>query len=103
ADQQRAAELAGTRIILDSSLSLSEKLNLGTALVDQIRSGPVTRPPDLHPAFRSMNNATGRQLERAIQDQVDRAVTRAFSTSFLVAALLGLAAALPLARWRTRE
>jgi MFS family permease len=101
ADQQRAAELAGTRIILDSSLSLSEKLNLGTALVDQIRSGPVTRPPDLHPAFRSMHNATGRQLERAIQDQVDRAVTRAFSTSFLVAALLGLAAALPLARWRT--
>ena len=102
ADQQHAAELAGTRIILDSSLSLSEKLNLGTALVDQIRSGPVTRPPDLHPAFRSMHTATGRQLEHAIQDQVDRAVTRAFSTSFLVAALLALAAALPLARWRTR-
>jgi MFS family permease len=100
ADQQHAAELAGTRIILDSSLSLSEKLNLGTALVDQIRSGPITRPPDLHPAFRSMHTATGRQLEHAIQDQVDRAVTRAFSTSFLVAALLALAAALPLARWR---
>ena len=53
-DQQHAAELAGTRIILDSKLGLSDKLDLGNALVEQIQSGPITRPPDLHPAFRKV-------------------------------------------------
>jgi hypothetical protein len=99
--QQNAAELAGTRIILDSPLSLGQKLQLGTALVQQISSGPVTRPPDLRPAFRKLGNSPEtRRLQSAIQDQVDRAVTHAFSRSFLVAALLGLAAALPLLRGR---
>ncbi|MDX6523262.1 MAG: hypothetical protein QOI17_775 [Gaiellales bacterium] len=99
--QQNAAELAGTRIILDSPLSLGQKLQLGTALVQQISSGPVTRPPDLSPAFRKLGNSPETlRLQSAIQDQVNRAVTRAFSRSFLVAALLGLAAALPLLRGR---
>jgi len=103
ADQQTAAELAGTRIILDSKLGLTEKLDLGGALVDQIRSGPITRPPDLHPAFdRLGGSAELSRLEVAIQDQVDRAVTHAFSTSFLVAALLALTAAVPLAWGRVR-
>ena len=96
-DQQNAAELAGTRIILDSKLSLTDKLDLGTALVDQIRGGPITRPPDLHPAFAAVGDrAEAHRMEVAIQDQVDRAVTHAFSSSFLVAALMALAALLPL-------
>jgi MFS family permease len=100
-DQQNAAELAGTRIILDSPLSLGQKLQLGTALVQQMTSGPVTRPPDLRPAFRQLGTTPEtRRLQSAIQDQVDRAVTHAFSRSFLVAALLALAAALPLLRGR---
>jgi MFS family permease len=100
-DQQNAAELAGTRIILDSPLDLGKKLDLGTALVDQITSGSVTRPPDIRPAFRKIGPAPGAaRLESQIQDQIDRAVTHAFTRSFLVAALLGLAAALPLVRGR---
>jgi MFS family permease len=98
ADQQRAAEAAGTRIILSSKLSLSAKLTLGGALVDQISSGPVTRPPDVGPAFRKAGNSPElRRLEGAINDQIQRAVTRAFSTSFLVAGLLAIAALIPLA------
>jgi MFS family permease len=103
-DQQRAAELAGTRIILDSKLALSDKFDLGNAIVEQIRSGPVTRPPDLHPAFQKVAaSAETRRLEAAIQDQIDRAVTHAFSTSFLVAALLAMLAALPLVWERVRR
>jgi MFS family permease len=102
-DQQHAAELAGTRIILDSKLGLSDKLDLGNALVEQIQSGPITRPPDLHPAFEKVGrSAEASRLEAAIQDQVDRAVTHAFSASFLVAALLAMLAALPLAWARVR-
>ena len=100
-DQQNKAELAGTRLILDSPLDLSKKLALGTALVDQITSGSVTRPPDIGPAFDKIGDVPGKaQLESAIQDQIDRAVTHAFSRSFAVAALLALAAAIPLLRGR---
>jgi MFS family permease len=100
-DQQNKAELAGTRLILDSPLDLSKKLALGTALVDRITSGSVTRPPDIGPAFDKIGDVPGKAaLESAIQDQIDRAVTHAFSRSFLVAALLALAAAVPLVRGR---
>lgn len=100
-DQQNAAELAGTRLILDSPLDIGKKLALGTALVDQITSGSVTRPPDIGPAFDRIGDVPGKAaLESAIQDQIDRAVTHAFSRSFAVAALLALAAAIPLLRGR---
>ena len=47
--------------------------------------------------------AEAKRLEQAIQDQVDRAVTHAFSASFLVAALLAMVASLPLAWRRVRS
>ena len=98
-DQQNAAELAGTRLILDSSLSLSQKVSLGSAIVAQVSSASVTRPPNLHPAFQQAGDSPQvHQLESAIQDQIERAVTHAFSSSFLVASLLALLAALPLIR-----
>ncbi|HWH66156.1 MAG TPA: MFS transporter, partial [Gaiellales bacterium] len=98
-DQQNAAELAGTRLILDSSLSLSQKVSLGSAIVAQVSSASVTRPPDLQPAFQQAGDSPEvHRLEASIQDQIERAVTHAFSNSFLVAALLALLAALPLIR-----
>jgi MFS family permease len=97
-DQQNAAERAGTRIILDSKLSLSQKLSLGGALVDRISSGAPTRPPDFGPVFRKAGNTPVlRQLQADIEDQIRRAVTHAFSSSFLVAGLLAMAALIPLA------
>jgi len=98
-DQQNAAELAGTRLILDSSLSLSQKVSLGSAIVARVSSASVTRPPNLRPAFQQAGNSPEvHRLEASIQDQIERAVTHAFSNSFLVASLLALLAALPLIR-----
>jgi MFS family permease len=98
-DQQNAAELAGTRLILDSSLSLTQKVSLGSAIVAQVGSASVTRPPNLHPAFQQAGDSSEvHRLEAAINDQIERAVTHAFSSSFLVAALLALLATLPLIR-----
>ena len=96
--QQKAAELAGARLVINSSLGFTQKLQLGDALLHQITSGTVTHPPDLRPAFKPFAGATGiAPLEDAIQDEIDKAVTHAFSRSFLVAALLALLATLPLA------
>ena len=101
--QQDAAEASGTRIILDSNLSFTGKLDLGSALVDQIQAGAVTKPPNLAPAFDAAIKGGSdpseiRNLEAKIQDEVKRAVTHAFSRSFLIAGLLGLLAIVPLAR-----
>jgi len=98
-DQQNAAELAGTRLILDSSLSLSQKVSLGSAIVARVSSASVTRPPNLRPAFQQAGNSPEvHRLEASIQDQIERAVTHAFSSSFQVASVLALLAALPLIR-----
>jgi MFS family permease len=95
--QENVAELAGTRLILDSSLSLTDKVSLGSAIVNEITSGSITHRPDLTPAFEKIgNSAEVQHLEAAIQDQIDRAVTHAFSRSFLVSALIALLATLPL-------
>ena len=60
------------------------------------RTGVSSRP-----AFAAIGNTPAiRKLEDEVQDQVDRAVTHAFSGSFFVAALMALAALIPLARGR---
>jgi len=95
--EQRAAEVAGAGIVLDSKLSLTEKVDLGSRLEDAITGGSVTRPPDLSGAFSGAGDP--RELARisaAVNDVVERAVTHAFSRSFVVAALLALAALVPL-------
>jgi hypothetical protein len=43
------------------------------------------------------------QLEADLQDQLDRAATHAFSSSFLIAAGFGLAALLPIGLARRRD
>ena len=50
--QQTLAELAGARLIIESPLSFSDKYHLGGAILHTISSGPVTKPPNLDPAFR---------------------------------------------------
>jgi hypothetical protein len=95
--QQQAAEDAGARLILNSSLSITEKVDLGRRLEDAIGSGTVTRPPDLAPAFTGSGDPDElARLERLIGEQVDRAVTHAFSSSFVVAGVLALLALIPL-------
>ena len=57
--------------------------------------------PTIGPAFEPLpadptERAEVVQLQAELQDQLDRGATHAFSTSFLIAALLGLVALLPI-------
>jgi len=67
-----------------------------------IRSPPVPSPGrPTSASFATIGDVSGNvALESAIQYQIDRALTHAFSRSFLAAALLALAAAIPLVRRR---
>lgn len=106
-DAQEPAQQAVTALVLDSPLRAQDKIAvaeaLGGALIDQ--AGQV---PDLAPAFDRLDVDPGEQaavdrLERDLDDQLERAATRAFRNSFLIGAGLALAALLTLVPVRRRR
>ena len=101
-NQQRHDAIdAGTAVILDSPINPLLKLDLAEKVSQQLETekgkvptiGPAFEPKPSDPAER----AEVEQLQGELQDQLDRGATHAFSTSFLLAALLGLIALFPIA------
>jgi MFS family permease len=107
AEQRHDAIDAGTAVILDSSVNPLVKLDLAEKVTDRLdeEKGKV---PTIGPAFEPLpEDPTERaevvQLRDELQDQLDRGATHAFSTSFVLAALLGLIALAPIALSREVE
>ncbi|HEX5984866.1 MAG TPA: MFS transporter [Solirubrobacterales bacterium] len=107
AEQRRDAIDAGTAVILDSPASPLLKLDLAERVNERLEAerGKV---PTIGPAFEPLPEDPGEreevvQLRDELQDQLDRGATHAFSTSFLLAALLGLIALAPIALARRVE
>jgi MFS family permease len=99
-EQRRDAINAGTAVILDSPVSPLLKLDLAEKVSEQLED-EEGKVPTIGPAFEplpddSVQRAEVRQLQGELQDQLDRGATQAFSTSFILAALLGLIALLPI-------
>jgi MFS family permease len=101
-DQQRRDAIdAGTAVILDSPANPLLKLDLAERVSEQLE-GERGKVPTIEPAFEPkpadpVQRAEVEQLQSELQDQLDRGATHAFSTSFLLAALLGLIALFPIA------
>lgn len=101
-DQQRHDAIdAGTAVILDSPVNPLLKLDLAEKVSRRLEEerGKV---PTIEPAFEPkpsdpVERAEVEQLQGELQDQLDRGATHAFSTSFILAALLGLIALFPIA------
>jgi len=101
-DQQRHDAIdAGTAVILDSPINPLLKLDLAEKVSAQLETerGKV---PTIEPAFEPkpsdpVERAEVEQLQGELQDQLDRGATAAFSTSFILAALLGMIALFPIA------
>lgn len=100
-DTERVNALdASTAILLDSEIPPAEKLDLGSRLAEQIDI-QGDRVPDISPAFEPLPTDPVERDEyedvfSAIEDQLDRAATHAFSSSFFLAALFGLVSLLPI-------
>jgi hypothetical protein len=90
------AKEAIASLVLDAPLPASTKLELAERLGHRLVA-ERGRIPDLRPAFAGLRlpprQATASQtLELALEDQLKRAATSAFRTSFLIAAGLALLA-----------
>jgi MFS family permease len=95
-DAQIPAQEAITSLVLDAPLTPQDKIAVAQALGDQL-SAQQGRIPDLHPAFADLEVAPSEQpavdrLERDLDEQLERAATRAFRDSFLIGAGLALLA-----------
>jgi MFS family permease len=100
AQQRHDAIDAGTAVILDSPINPLLKLDLAEKVSAQLET-EKGKVPTIGPAFEPKPSDRGEraeveQLQGELQDQLDRGATHAFSTSFILAALLGLIALLPI-------
>jgi predicted MFS family arabinose efflux permease len=98
--QRKDAINAGTAVLLDSPAEPLLKIDLAKKVSSRLddESGKV---PTIGPAFEPLpedepERAETIGLREELQDQLDRGATHAFSPSFLIAALLGLLALIPI-------
>jgi predicted MFS family arabinose efflux permease len=96
---QDEALAAATAAVVDSRVPPLDKLRLAQDVLTEVDRAEG-RVPDVAPAFAErVNGESGDEykgLWAEIEDQLDRAATNAFSSSFLVSSLLALAALLPI-------
>jgi MFS family permease len=94
-NEERALR-AGAAAVLDSRIPPLEKLAVAQDVLAIVRSSS-REVPDVRGAFADRPDTREyRGLEDALVSQLDRAVTAAFSRPFLLAALLALAALVPI-------
>jgi MFS family permease len=95
---QQSASLASAQVILDARVPLSTKVPLVIDLRDEILEAPKGRIPAIDEAFEENGVADDPRLAVVQTDlvtAVEDVITRAFRSSFLVAALFGVLAAVP--------
>ena len=107
AEQRNEAIDAGTAVILDSPVDPLLKIDLAERISDRLE-GETGRVPTIGPAFEPLpsdpaDRAEVEQLRGELQEQLNRGATHAFSPSFLLAALLGLLALIPIGLSRRVE
>jgi MFS family permease len=106
-EAQVPAQEAITGLVLDAPLLPDDKIALAQGLGDRL-AAERGRVPDLHPAFTALTltapeRAEAQRLEASLDSQLERAATRAFRNSFLIASGLALAALIPLVPLPTRK
>jgi len=94
---EHRALAAGTAAVLDSRISPLDKIGVARdVLVAVDKAQADAKIPDVRAVVGHRDDSAYADLGDALQDQLDRAVTNAFSNSFLVSALLGLLALIPI-------
>ena len=93
------AALAGTASMLEAELPLREKIPVAWALRNEIESTPDGEVPDIDAVFEDQGADESEELGTARDDLVEiitAILTRAFRSSFFIAAALALVALIPI-------
>ena len=95
---------AGAAVVLDSEIPPLDKLGVAQVVLAEVdRANEVGELPDVERAFDGRpDDDEWRSLIEGLQEELDRAVTSAFSGPFLLAAALTLCALVPVAFMRRR-
>jgi MFS family permease len=103
-EKRDEALAAGTSFVLDSRIPPLEKIGLAREILVAVDDAEEeARVPDVGEVVGERGDDPAyADLASSLQDQLDRAATNAFSRSFLAAALLGLAALVPILLDRRR-
>jgi MFS family permease len=87
---------AGTAVVIDSRIPPLDKLAVAKDVLAKVHEAGGRQLPDLRAVFADRPDTTEyRSLLSALDEQLHRAVTNAFSTPFLIAAALALLALVP--------
>jgi MFS family permease len=87
---------AGAAVVIDSGIPPLDKLGVAQDVLTAVDAAGSQQRPDLDPAFaKRPDTEEYRSLLSALGEQLDRAVTNAFSGPFLAAAALALLALVP--------
>jgi MFS family permease len=88
---------AGTAAVLDSRIAPLQKIGVARNVLVAVNDAKAeARIPDIHQVVDNNDDPAYGDLATALQDQLDRAVTNSCSRAFLAAALLALAALVPI-------
>jgi MFS family permease len=88
---------AGTAVVLDSEIPPLQKIGVARDILVAVdKAQEDVTVPDVSEAIDHDDDSEYRELASDLQKQLNRAVTNAFSRSFLVAAALGLFALVPI-------
>jgi predicted MFS family arabinose efflux permease len=96
---------AGAAVVLDSEIPPLDKLGVAQDVLDEVdRANDVGKLPDVDRALADRpDDPEWRALLTGLEDQLDRAVTNAFSGPFFLASALTLCALVPLLFVRRRR
>jgi hypothetical protein len=103
-ESREEAIRAGAAEVLDSRIPPLDKLRVAQDVLDEVaRAQDAGELPNVERAFADRpDDEEWSDLVGSLQDQLDRAITSAFSGPFLLAALLAAAALVPVALMRRR-
>ena len=103
-ESREEAIRAGAAEVLDSAIPPLDKLRVAQDVLDEVaRANDAGELPSVERAFEDRpDDEEWTALVSALQEQLDRAITSAFSGPFLLAAALALAALVPVALIRRR-
>lgn len=88
---------AGAAVVLDSRIPPLDKLQVAQDVLAEVEAAGSNERPDLDAAFADRPGTDSyRALLSSLREELDRAITNAFSGPFLIAAMLAFAALVPI-------